>query len=216
MYRKLLSLCALTLFLVCGSVQAQTTPATPAAPTPANQADAKEDQTNLQTQLYMIVGSNQDATDTKMPAALESVIKELRATLPFKSYRLAAVLVNRVKNEGKLEVGWIGVPYAPIVDAPNAMSRSSYRIRGIKLTTNSEGQSMVQLTGFSFNAQVAVPAGGPVASTNPGPPAFNYEGTNLSTDISVREGEPVVVGTLNAGPSGDAIILVVSAKRTTK
>jgi hypothetical protein len=32
----------------------------------------------------------------------------------------------------------------------------------------------------------------------------------------MREGEPVVVGTLNVGPSGDAIILVVSAKRTTK
>jgi len=28
-------------------------------------------------------------------------------------------------------------------------------------------------------------------------------------DISMREGEPVVVGTLNIGPSGDAIILVV-------
>jgi hypothetical protein len=32
----------------------------------------------------------------------------------------------------------------------------------------------------------------------------------------MREGEPVIVGTLNVGPSGDAIILVVSAKRTPK
>ena len=164
----------------------------------------------------MIVGSNQDVADSRMPSVLDPVVKELRATLPFKSYRLAAVLVNRVKNDGRLEVGWIGVPYAPIPDAPQAMSRSSYRIRQIRLTTNNEGQPMVQLTGFSFAAQVAVPTGGPVATNNPAPPAFNYEGTNLSTDISVREGEPAVVGTLNAGPSGDAIILVVTAKRTTK
>jgi hypothetical protein len=47
-------------------------------------------------------------------------------------------------------------------------------------------------------------------------PSFNYENTGISTDISMREGEPVIVGTLNAGPSGDAIILVVSAKRTSK
>jgi hypothetical protein len=206
MHRRLLSLIFLSLFLVCGSVQAQST-----------QTENKEDQVNLQTQLYMIVGSNQDAAgDSKIPATLEPVIKELRASLPFKSYRLAAVLVNRVKNEGKLEVSWIGVPYATILDAPTAMSRSSYRVRQVKLTTNSEGQSMVQLAGFSFGAQIAVPTGGPVASNNATPPAFNYEGTNLNTDISVREGEPVVVGTLNAGPSGDAIILVVSAKRTTK
>jgi hypothetical protein len=206
MHRRLLSLIFLSLFLVCGSVQAQST-----------QTENKEDQVNLQTQLYMIVGSNQDAAgDSKIPATLEPVIKELRASLPFKSYRLAAVLVNRVKNEGKLEVSWIGVPYATILDAPTAMSRSSYRVRQVKLTTNSEGQSMVQLAGFSFGAQIVVPTGGPVASNNATPPAFNYEGTNLNTDISVREGEPVVVGTLNAGPSGDAIILVVSAKRTTK
>jgi hypothetical protein len=48
------------------------------------------------------------------------------------------------------------------------------------------------------------------------PPAFNYEQTGVSTDISMHEGEPVIVGTLNIGPSGDAIILVVSAKRTSK
>ena len=204
MHRKVLSLFVFSLFLVCGSVNAQTT-----------QAETKDDHTNLQTHLYMIVGSNQDAGDTKMPAALDPVIKELRATLPFKSYRLAAVLVNRVKNEGRLEVGWIGVPYAPIPDAPQAMSRSSFRVRQVKLTS-SEGQPMVQLAGFTFNAQVAVVTSGPVASANPAPPAFNYEGTNLSTDISVREGEPAVVGTLNAGPSGDAIILVITAKRTNK
>lgn len=204
MHRKVLSVFVFSLFLVCGSVHAQTT-----------QAETKDDQTNLQTHLYMIVGSNQEAGDTKMPAALDPVIKELRATLPFRSYRLAAVLVNRVKNEGRLEVGWIGVPYAPIPDAPQAMSRSSFRVRQVKLTS-SEGQPMVQLAGFTFNAQVAVVTGGPVASANPAPPAFNYEGTNLSTDISVREGEPAVVGTLNAGPSGDAIILVVTAKRTNK
>jgi hypothetical protein len=32
----------------------------------------------------------------------------------------------------------------------------------------------------------------------------------------MREGEAVIVGTLNVGPSGDAIILVISARRTMK
>jgi hypothetical protein len=55
--------------------------------------------------------------------------------------------------------------------------------------------------------------GGALAATG-AVPAFNYENTGLATDISMRESEPVIVGTLNVGPSGDAIILVVSAKRT--
>jgi hypothetical protein len=202
MRRKLFSLILLSLFVVCGTVQAQT------------QTEPKEDQTNLETQLYMVVGTNQDVADAKLPAALESVIKQLRATLPFKNYRLAAVLINRVKNDGKLEVGSIGVPIAIIADAPQAVSRSSYRIRHVHLTTDSDGKPVVQLAGFAFSAQVPVSTSGPVASTNPAPPAFNYEGMNLSTDISMREGAPVLLGTLNVGPAGDALILIISAKQT--
>jgi hypothetical protein len=204
MHRRLFSLILLSLFLVCGAVQAQT-------PT-----ETKEDQTNLETQLYMIVGTNQDVADPKIPAVIEPVIKQLRATLPYKNYRLAAVLINRVKNDGKLEVGSIGVPIAIIPDAPQAVSRSSYRIRQVKLTTDSDGKFIVQLSGFTFSAQVPVSVTGPVASNNPAPPAFIYEGMNLSTDLSMREGEPVLVGTLNVGPAGDTLILVTSAKRTAK
>ena len=49
---------------------------------------------------------------TRLPAALDAVVKQLRATLPFKNYRLAATLINRVKNEGRLDLSWIGGPLA--------------------------------------------------------------------------------------------------------
>jgi len=73
-------------------------------------AETRDDETNLETQLFLIVGTNQEVPDDKLPATLESVIKQLRATLPFKSYRLAATMINRVKNEGRLELSWIGGP----------------------------------------------------------------------------------------------------------
>src|SRR3982751_4999550 len=77
------------------------------------QADARtnEDETNLDTQLYLIVATNQDVVDDRLPAALDGVIKQLRASLPFKNYRLAATLVNRVKNDGRLNLRWIGGPF---------------------------------------------------------------------------------------------------------
>src|SRR4030095_6052306 len=67
---------------------------------------------NLDTQLYLIVATNADVDDARMPTALDSVVKQLRAALPFKNYRLAATLVNRVKNEGRLDLRWIGGPFA--------------------------------------------------------------------------------------------------------
>jgi hypothetical protein len=206
-YPKVLGLILFSLFLVCGSVQAQTT-----------QTEAKDDETNLDTQLYLIVGTNQDVVDSKLPAMLEPVIKQLRATLPFKNYRLAATLINRVKNEGRLDLSWIGGPMASNVGSgpTNTPSFSQFKVRQVRLVRNSEGQSTVQMAGFNFGARIPIQVSGAIAANGAVAPNFNYESTGLATDISMREGEPVIVGTLNVGPSGDAIILVVSAKRTAK
>ena len=177
---------------------------------------AKDDETNLDTQLYLIVATNQDVDDTKLPASLDLVIRQLRASLPFRNYRLAATLVNRVKNEGRLNLRWIGGPFATPSGSASAAtpSFSDFNIRTVRLVRDSTGQQVVQMSGFSYGARIPIQTGTAIASNGPAAPIINYEPTGLNTDISMREGEPVVVGTLNAGPSGDAIILVVSAKRS--
>lgn len=186
------------------------TPAEPAAQAP------KDDETNLDTQLYLLVGTNQDLPDSRVPATLESVIKQLRLTLPFKNYRLAATLVNRVKNEGRLNLRWLGGPFAAAATtSPSNPTFSEFNVRSVKLV-NSGNQSMVQLNGFSFQARMPIQTGSAYASNSQSAPIINYENTGLNTDISMREGEPVVVGTLNFGPAGEAIIIVVSAKRTNR
>jgi hypothetical protein len=176
------------------------------------------DDANLDTQLYLIVGTNQDVDDTKLPASLDTVVKQLRATLPFKNYRLAATLINRVKNEGRLDLSWIGGPLAAPTGAASTVtpSFSQFKVRQVKLVRNAENQQVVQMLGFNFGARIPIQTPGAIAANGAVAPSVAYENTGVSTDISMRESEPVIVGTLNIGPSGDAIILVVSAKRTTK
>lgn len=182
------------------------------------QADSE---TNLETQLYLIVGTNQDVDEPRLPSTLDPIIKQLRATLPFKNYRLAATLINRVKNEGRLELSWIGGPMAAAASAPATLTPtfSQFKVRQVKIVRDSEGRQVVQMLGFNFGTRVPIQSGA-VAASGSGPgggfPVINYENTGVATDISMRESEPVIVGTLNVGPSGDAIILVVSAKRTQK
>lgn len=174
---------------------------------------------NLDTQLYLIVATNQDVDDARLPPSLDAVVKQLRASLPFKNYRLAATLVNRVRNEGRLDLRWIGGPFAvPVGTAASSVtpSFSEFKVQQVKLTRNADGQPVVHMLRFSFGARIPIVTGTTLAQSGTGAPIINYENTGLNTDISLREGEPVVVGTLNAGPSGDAIILVVSAKRTNR
>jgi len=176
-----------------------------------------EDEVNLDTQLYLIVATNQAVNDEKLPAALDGVVKQLRSALPFKNYRLAATLINRVKNEGRLDLSWIGGPLASAAAGSSSTvtpSFSQFKVRQVRLSKNATGESVVQMLGFNFGARIPIQVG-PVAVVG-GVPPTNYEPTGLATDISIREGEPVIVGTLNVGPSGDAIILVVSAKRTSR
>jgi hypothetical protein len=206
-----LTLCAaLCLMLATLSVQAQTT-------NPA-QAETKDDEINLETQLYLILGTNQDVADSRLPTSLDPVVKELRAALPFKNYRLAATLINRVKNDSRLSLSWVGGTLASAT--PNTPSLtpsfSQFNVRQVRVVRNNAGQPIVQMLGFNFGARIPIQVSGAIAANGAVAPAFNYENTGLATDISMRESEPVIVGTMNIGPSGDAIILVVAAKRTQK
>jgi hypothetical protein len=183
----------------------------------AAQNNSKDDDTNLDTQLYLLVATNQPVDDTKLPFVLDQVMRQLRASLPFKNYRLAATLINRVKNDGRLNLRWIGGPLIVSTAASTLTpSFNEFRVNTVKLVTDAAGQQIVRMEGFGFGARIPIQTASAVASSGPTAPIINYENTGLNTDISMREGEAVVVGTLNVGPSGDAIILVMSAGRTVK
>lgn len=215
--RKFLSTMLLTLCLLTSvsSVQAQDSN-TPQTGT--KQAETKENDTNIETQLYLLVGTNADVPDSRLPTALDPVLKQLRATLPFKNYRLTATMINRVQHHGRLELKWIGGPMTTATGTAPALnpSFSNFNVRLIKLVQANDGQQLVQMQGFNFGTRVPIQVSSTVAANGTVTPVINYEHTGVATDVSMREGEPVVVGTLNIGPSGEAIILVVSAKRATK
>ena len=218
------SVCATLLFVIAfvvGSAPAMAQQPSEASPSTrvAAQAPSRDVDANLNTQLYLLVGTSQPVDDARMPAALDSVMKELRTSFPFKNYRLVATLINRVKHDSHLSLNWIG---GPLIGSPSQATAgitptfNTFRIANVKLVTDSAGRPVVRMVGFNFGARIPVQTATLVAANAPAGPVINYENTGLLTDISMGEGEPVIVGTLNVGPSGDAIILVMSAQRTPK
>jgi hypothetical protein len=213
-----------TLLLVLisgGQVLAQTS----ATAQQSSQADKKDEETNLDTQLYVLVATNQENDDAKIPAPLDSVIRQLRASLPFKSYRLSATFINRVRNGGRFSLLWVVGPMTASGAAASGTltpSFNEFRVNGVKLIQNAGGQQLVRIDGFVFGARLPVQTGMAAAYNPPASPIINagpmisYESTGLNTEFSMREGEAVIVGTLNVTSSGDAIILVMSARRTMK
>lgn len=173
-----------------------------------------EDATGLEVQLHLIVArKTADGEDEKLPPAFDAVVKQLKSTFTFKSYRLATTLLNRVKNGGRLSLRWVGSPLLASAAATVATPGfNEFNVQGVKLAQDENGRDVVQMSSFNFGTRIPIQTSS-IATTNGTAPVVQYEQTGITTDISIREGEPTIVGTLNVGPSGDALIIVVMAKR---
>jgi hypothetical protein len=148
---------------------------------------------------------------------LQPVIARLRETLAFKHYSLAASFLNRVKHNGRLEMSWVGGPLLAPASSPMGNPSFNEFTARVRLETDASGKQTIQMNEFRFGSRVPIVTAQTTttnASTNStGFPVISYQPVGLRTDISMTEGVPVIAGTLNVGPSGDAIIVVVSAKR---
>jgi len=184
---------------------------------PARPGVSRDDDTNLDTQLYLIYATNREVADGKLPIALESPMKRLRETLTFKHFNLAASFLNRVKNHGRLDVSWVGGPFLTSVNSATG-NPSFNQFTALVTLVDESNRGLVRMTDFRFGSRVPIVTSqttATAASTGTTSfPVINYESIGLRTDISMREGEPVVAGTLNVGPSGDAIIVVIAARRS--
>src|SRR5207237_567966 len=88
---------------------------------PAPAKARTENAIGLEVQLHLLVATKSPTGDEeKLPASLDAVIKQLRSTFNFKSYRLAATLLNRVKNNGRLSLRWAGNQLLQTSAATNA------------------------------------------------------------------------------------------------
>jgi hypothetical protein len=168
---------------------------------------------NLEIQLYLILASNREIEEGKLPAVLDPVVKQLRTALPFRHYNLAATFLNRVRNNGKLEVKWMGGPYeakgSPATSNPSFSELTAF----VKMFIEENGREVVRLNDFRFGTQVPIVTGQVNVSTAAMIPTVNYQPLGLHTDLSMQEGSLVIAGTLNVGPSGDSLVVAVSAHR---
>ena len=178
------------------------------------QIGARDEQTNLDLELYLIAGTSQPR-EGKLPASLDPVVKQLRETLPFKNYSLETTLVSRVRNGGNLSLSWFIGPLPNTSTTNRPPIFDEFSLAQLKLLPDGSGGQKMQLLRFSFGSRIPIQTSTNIAASGTNSaPVFNYDYVGLKTDISIREGQPAVVGTLlNASSSGEAIVLVVLVKR---
>ncbi len=167
---------------------------------------------DLEIELHLLVASGTAADAGRLPASLEPVARQLRQVLPFSNYRLGATFLSRVKNGRPLSVKGIGrsLMVTPLLEG--SVNPTFYEISAGTVTLKGEGsgRDIVQLTPFRFGLRIPLQMG--QAKTGESSSVI-YEPVGITTDVTMRAGEPVVVGTLDAGRPNETLVLVLIARR---
>lgn len=148
---------------------------------------------DIELHMHVLLASNTGSAGSEVPGELKDVVAELRGTLNYKNYELAASVVQRLtetsqplQGNGTAEVssGNSGVP--------NLLMPYEYYLRSVSLVQNATGAPSLQIADFAFTATT------------------DKDRARVQTALNLRDGEKVVVGT--ATIRNRALVVVLTAK----
>lgn len=147
---------------------------------------------NIEMHMHVLIASDAGGTATNMPAELKDVLTQLRATLNYSNYELAASIVQRL-TETPRGLHGSGIADLPSTNpgTPNSSMPYEYYINNVTLLQNAAGAASVQISEFSFVTK-------------------EKENARVQTALNLRDGEKVVVGT--ATLRNRALVIVLTAK----
>ena len=179
------------------------------------QQPAARAETNFEVQTHVLITAEGAEGASKVPQALDGVVRQLKSLLPPADYRLAATFVNRVRDDGGFEVKSAGA--SPFGASPaGALTPNIFQLSlAVKSFEDASGEKYVRVQpfrlGLKIPIQTATVSGGDKAGQ--GFPVIQYEDTGVNTQMSVREGEPTLVGTLNTSRPGQLFVIVLTVRR---
>ena len=182
------------------------------------QSAPKRDEVNHELQLHLLNASNVAGARDRVPESLAGVVRQLRGSLPHSGYSVAATTFNRVRDGGTVEFRGVGgSPLSPNVQGnPLLPAFYTYALSTVNLAEGSGGTPFIRLRAIRFGLRVPVQTSSVKAEGTTGPsfPVIQWEDTGLTTtEISVREGEPTVVGTITTARPEEVFVLVITARR---
>lgn len=204
-------LLVLSFIVVCILMPANVSVAQEGSSEPATASRPAE--IDLDVQLHLIVASNAATDGTTLSAQLAPIARQLQSLLPFANYRLGATFLCRVKNGRPVQLKGVGriLFVTPILES--SVNPTFYEVTAgsVTMKTDASGNAAVQLSPFRFGLRI------PLLMAHPGPADQSqnvvYEPVGITTDVTIREGEPVVVGTMDAGRPNETLVVVLLVKR---
>lgn len=174
---------------------------------------------NHEVYVHLLVTADAAEGGVRVPQSLEGIVRQLKAALPPSEYRLAATFINRVRDNSGFEVKTASAgPLGPVpTPGPLTPAFITLNLGGVKLIDPASAQPTVNINQFRFGMKMPIQTSSVQRDKTEGSyPVIQYEDVGLYTQLSVREGEPILVGTLNSSRPGQLFIIVLTVRRTGK
>jgi hypothetical protein len=165
---------------------------------------AAQKATDVELTLHVLFASKGPVPDGELPSELQDVVKQLKATLAYRGYALAASFVQRaqVLDNARSHTSGLGHVLPGALGAAEGKEASrmkvEWRADGLRLASAGEEPATLDVESFRLDLEEATP-------TRTGTLA------KFNTPLSLREGERVVVGTSVVKDHG--VVVVLTARR---
>jgi hypothetical protein len=147
---------------------------------------------DVELRLWVLVAGNGEGSGVKLSEDLKEVVATLKSTLTYRSYVLAGTFVQRVRDGAR---GIHGEGVTDLWEAAGGKSAKSmqleYHISSLNLEPAASGPASLRLDGFALTLS-------------------GLGRAQVKTDVTLRDGEKVVVGTSTVQDHG--LVVVVSAR----
>jgi hypothetical protein len=174
-----------------------------------------QERESFDAHFYVLIASNDASKRTDLQAPVESVLKQLRAELPFRNYRLVTTLLGRFRNRGALDLSGAMAPN--LIGPGNANRPIFYNLTLIPARDEAsvDATRLINLEAVRFGVRLPVIEGmNPAGPNTPATPILSYQTLELKTGISIREGVPAVVGSQTTGQPDEQLVLVLQVTKS--
>jgi hypothetical protein len=139
--------------------------------------------------------------DATVPPELEPTVKQLRATLAYKGFRVVETLIARSRDGQELQTS------SAFKWTSDATLQTMFEFRCTPTVLSEASGRMVRIDKMRSSVRAPVSWGTGESKVN-----HTIVDSGISADLDVKEGQKVVVGKTGIGGSDRAVVFVLTAK----
>lgn len=178
----------------------------------SGQAPLETVEPSYEVSLQLMLGSDSSSAGADVPNNLASILKHLKKTYSFNTYKVAGTFLGRVTNTGSFEYKSTSNIFGREIQKSMTPTFLDWALTNFRTGPTSKSQQGFQARAFRFGARVPVLVS-QASELNKANSVVNYESIGLSLrEVGLVENTPALIGNLSLPGTEGTLFLVMTIR----